>query len=134
MEKILLSEVAGGELQEKTQEAIESVVRNLSDPNTPWKNKREINIKLKFTQNEDRSDVTLDISVEKKLASAKPTATRLAIATDLDNGEIHCMEYGSNVRGQMSFDDVSTQHTTEVNGETIDTETGEIIDFQSKQA
>lgn len=88
MDAISLSEIAGGELQVKAERAIQDVMKNLKDTNTPWKNKRKVQITLCFTQNEERDDVTCDISVEKKLASAKPTSTKFAIEQDLDNGEV----------------------------------------------
>ena len=71
MNPIDLAELAGGALQEKSQKALQDVFENMQDPNTPWKNKREVVIKLKFTQNEDRDDATCEISVEKKLAQPK---------------------------------------------------------------
>ena len=68
MNTVNLKDIADGALQEKFQTALQEVFCNMQDPNTPWKNKREIVIKLKFVQNEDRDDVSCEISVEKKLA------------------------------------------------------------------
>lgn len=48
MSKVNLEEFAGGALQEKFDSAMEQVLANMLDPNTPWKNKREINIKVSF--------------------------------------------------------------------------------------
>ncbi len=56
MEKVKLNELTGGALQEKFDQALETVVSNMQDPNTPWKNKRAITIRLTFEQNEDRDD------------------------------------------------------------------------------
>ena len=83
MNPIDLAELAGGALQEKSQKALQDVFENMQDPNTPWKNKREVVIKLKFTQNEDRDDATCEISVEKKLAQPKPVETKFALGTNL---------------------------------------------------
>lgn len=77
----------------------------MQDPNTPWKNKREIVIKLKFVQNEDRDDVSCDISVEKKLAQTKPVGTKFAVGKDLSTGEVEAAEYGPGIKGQMSLED-----------------------------
>ena len=38
MERIGLNELTGGALQEKFQCAMDTVLRNMQDPNTPWKN------------------------------------------------------------------------------------------------
>ena len=72
MNTVNLKDITDGALQEKFQTALQEVFCNMQDPNTPWKNKREIVIKLKFVQNEDRDDVSCEISVEKKLAQTKP--------------------------------------------------------------
>lgn len=121
MNPISLQEIAGGALQENSQKAIEEVIKNMQDPNTPWKNKREIVIKLKFTQNEDRDDSRCEITVEKKLAPVKPLETKFAIAKDLSTGEVFAEEYGRQVKGQMSISDVEYERF-------VDTDTGEIIE------
>lgn len=121
MNPISLQEIAGGALQENSQKAIEEVIKNMQDPNTPWKNKREIVIKLKFTQNEDRDDSRCEITVEKKLAPVKPLETKFAIAKDLSTGEVFAEEYGRQVKGQMSISDVEHERF-------VDTDTGEIIE------
>ena len=56
MEKFNLQEIAGGALQEKANQALQQVLNNMQNPNTPWKNKRAVTIKMTFTQNEDRDD------------------------------------------------------------------------------
>ena len=104
MEKIRLNELTGGARQEKFDRAMESVVNNMQDPNTPWKVKRAITIKLVFEQAEDRNDAAVNISVETKLAPVKPIATRMAVGKDLATGEVFAQEYGSQIRGQMSMD------------------------------
>lgn len=125
MEKVSLSALTGGALQEKFDRAMETVINNMQDPNTPWKNKRGITIKLMFEQDEDRNDATVHISVETKTAPVKPIATRMAVGKDLATGEVFAQEYGSQIRGQMSMD----PSTGEVK------ETGNVLNFKAaKQA
>ena len=128
--EISLHNVAGGALQEKVNQAFEQVMKNMQDPNTPWKNKRKINLTLTFIQNEDRTDCTCDISVDTKLAAVKPVSTKFCTEKDVSTGEIFAQEYGPGIRGQMSFEDVE-QHTedktVEVDGNIVDTETGEVV-------
>ena len=141
--EISLQELAGGALQEKVNQAFEKVMQNMQDPNTPWKNKRKINVGITFAQNEDRTDCTCDISVDVKLAAVKPVSTKFCTQKDLTTGEIFAQEYGPGIRGQMSFEDVDQKtddKTVEVDGKVVDTETGEIkedsvVDFRTaKQA
>ena len=109
MSKVNLEEFAGGALQEKFDGAMDQVLQNLMDPNTPWKNKRAITVKVTFEQNEERDDVSVDVAVEAKLSPAKPIGTRMSIGRDIKTGETFAEEYGSQVRGQMSLGDYQDQ-------------------------
>lgn len=124
MKSVDLKEVAGGALQEKAQRALEDVFENMQDPNTPWKNKREVVIKMKFTQNEDRDDATCEISVEK-------VETKFALGKNLETGEVVAEEYGPGIRGQISLDEYQKE---QVDGKTVDMETGEIIEDSKTDA
>lgn len=94
---ISLHDLAGGALQEKVNQAFEQVMKNMQDPNTPWKNKRKINLTLSFEQNEDRTDCTCDISVDTKLASVKPVSTKFCTQKDLTTGKVYAQEYGPGI-------------------------------------
>lgn len=108
MEYLLnLGEFAGGALQEKAEEAMRKVIGNMRDPNTPWKKQRQIVIKISFAQNEDRDDAEVSVSVDTKLAPVSPVGTRMSIGVDLRDGKAYVQEYGKQVRGQMSFDDLT---------------------------
>lgn len=121
MKKIELKELVGGALQEQFAKSFEKVVENLQNPNTPYKNSREITIKLKFTQNERRDDVKCGILVAEKLAPQAPMETSFSIGTDLRTGELYATEYGKQCRGQLSMDDVKQPEPV------VDHETGEIL-------
>ncbi len=141
MSKVNLETFAGGALQEKFNDAMEKVLVNMTDPNTPWKNKRKIVVEVSFEQNEDRDDSTVNVSVVPKLAPVKSVSTRMAIGKDLETGQVFAEEYGSQCRGQMTLDDYQSQQDQVVDGKIVDPETGEIregsrvIDFrETKQA
>lgn len=128
MSRVNLETFAGGALQEKFDDAMEKVLVNMTDPNTPWKNKRKIIVEVSFEQNEDRDDSTVNVSVVPKLAPVKPVSTRMAIGKDLETGEVFASEYGSQCRGQMTMDSYLGQ--LGANGRSVDTETGEIKEPQ----
>ena len=148
MSKVKLEEFAGGALQEKFDDAMEKVLTNLMDPNTPWKSKRKISVEITFTQNEDRDDTVVNISVVPKLAPVKPIETMMAIGKDLATGKVFAEEYGKQIRGQMTLDDYEKQKLAEkqptesreeiVEGNLVDVETGEItgkvIDLRQRNA
>ena len=125
MQNIELKELVGGALQEQFGKAFEKVIENLQNPNTPYKNSREITIKLKFTQNEKRDDVKCGIQVTEKLAAQAPMETAFAIGTDLKTGELYAEEYGKQVKGQTSFEDMNVK---------VDPKTGEVTDMQPQKA
>lgn len=128
MSRVNLETFAGGALQEKFDDAMEKVLVNMTDPNTPWKIKRKIVVEVSFEQNEDRDDSTVNVSVVPKLAPVKPVSTRMAIGKDLETGQVFAEEYGNQCRGQMTLDDYQGQRDQEVDGRIVDPETGEIRD------
>lgn len=131
MNKVELKDLVGGALQEKFSKAMERVVDNLQDVNTSFKVKRKITISLDFTQNETRDDVHVDVAVVEKLAPQAPMTTSFAIGKDLKTGEMYAEEYGKQIKGQMSIDDylknAAAQNVQHVNGDVVDTETGEVL-------
>lgn len=127
MNKVELKDLVGGALQEKFSKAFENIVENLQDVNTSFKVKRKINIQLDFTQNETRDDVHVDVSVVEKLAPQAPMATSFAIGKNLQTGEIYAEEYGKQIKGQMNFDDYSKDVETVIDGDIVNTETGEVL-------
>lgn len=126
MNTVELGEVLGGELQAKFDKSFKRVVENLLDPNTPFKSKRKIEIKLVFEQNEDRDDVRVDIDVSEKLAPQTGLRTNFAIGKDLRTGELVAEEYGKQVRGQFKINDVAPEKGV---GEIpVDPNTGEVLE------
>ena len=130
MKNVELKELVGGALQEQFGKSFEKIVENLQNPNTPYKNSREITIKLKFTQNEKRDDVKCAVQVSEKLAPQAPMETSFAIGKDLKTGELYAEEYGKQIKGQMSIDDYQKEQPQVIEGIMVDTSTGEIISEQ----
>ena len=126
-----LNQIAGGEFAAQFTDALFKVVGNLKDPNTPFKNKRGITIKLTFEQNEMRDDVTVGVSVETKLASRSPAKTQMAIGKDLATGELYIEEYGRGIAGQMSLDKYPTGSDGQILIEADDT--AEVVDYRNKK-
>lgn len=140
MNMISLEQLAGGALQEKFNTAVRQVLENMQDPNTSFKNKRAVTVKLAFIQNEARTETTVEMSVDTRLAPVMPVRTEMAIGKDLKTGELYAEEYGKQIRGQMSLEDYQKQENPDpvaVIGEAlVDTDTGEVIgniaDFRVK--
>ena len=101
-----LGELAGGTLQEKFDRELTRVIDNMQDPNTPFGEKRNIQINISFHQTELRDDAKVEISVKSKLASVISAKTNFAMGKDLKSGEVRVREYGKQIPGQMSFSDM----------------------------
>ena len=113
MKPITLKNLAGGALQEQFDKSFEKVIENLQNPNTPYKTSREIVIKMKFVQNEARSDVSCELQISEKLAPQSPTKTQFAIGKNLETGDVFAEEYGKQIKGQMSMEDEYDEEETE---------------------
>lgn len=105
MSQLDLNTIAGGELAYKFQKSFEIVIENLLDPNCSAKEKRKIQIDLIFSENEQRNQFGLKISVKEKLAAKFPTETIVYMGKDLSTGQIAYEEAGSGLRGQMTIND-----------------------------
>lgn len=121
MAKVSLEQIMGGGLQEQFGKSFDRVIENLADPNTGFKEARKITIELKFTQNENRDDVSCAVSVKEKLAAQAPMQTAFVVGKNLKTGEMYAEEYGRHNRlnGQMSVDEMA-----------VDPDTGEVLEEQ----
>ena len=122
MDNINLKDLVGGALQEKFSNSFERVLENMQDVNTPFKPKREINIKISFVQNESRDDVMATVKVSEKLAPQGEMVTHFTVGKDFRTGEIFAQEYGNQLKGQ-----------TVMNLAGADPETGEIIEESTEE-
>ncbi len=126
METVELKNIAGGALQAKFNKAMEAVVANLLDPNTPSKDKRKITIEMTFVTDEERTQVASTVSVKQKLAPLHPINTQFGIGKDLKDGGNFIEEYGQHLPGQLALNENVNEQT--INGQVVDTDTGEILE------
>ena len=113
MKDVDLRQLVGGALQEKFNRSFTRVIENMQDVNTPYKNSREITIKLKFTQNEARNDVKVGIVVSEKVAHQSALETAFAVGTNLESGDFYAEEYGKQVKGQISLSDLTEKEAVQ---------------------
>ena len=117
-----LETFAGGELSRQINRDIEAVMRNVVDPNTDVKAKRKITVTIEFKPNEQRNFITTNVNSKPTLAPALGAVTALGVQQDLTSGAIAVAEIGSKM----------PEATAKVEGKTVDTETGEIMEKGSK--
>ena len=117
MEKLNLSTLAGGGVQEKLQYALDEVATNIADPNTDAKKTRKVTMTLTLKPNEQRSIANLEIDVKTSLVAPVGISTTLMIDRD-DKGKTVVSEiYGKDPSQGV-----------------VDFETGEVIDIRRSVA
>lgn len=106
---INLETLAGGAFAEKLTEALAQVAENIQNPNTEATTKRQINVTLKFAPNKTRQLVSTQIAVTTKLAATEAIDTQMIMGVNMRTGQIEIAEYDGQIRGQMSFSDLTQQ-------------------------
>lgn len=101
--KVLLSELNEGGLQERFDFELEQVTKNILDPNTDPDKKRKITIDITVLSDEYREDMVFDCQIKSKLAPRENVSSRVLIGKNA-KGEVVTNELKSGQRGQMYFD------------------------------
>ncbi len=124
MAEITLTNLGGGAAIEKFQEELEKVIKNILDPNTDPKAKREVNLKVIIQPNAERNWVAIKIEALAKVAPNVAYATRAFVGIDRDSKRAVACEDNPN---QLSIDDfmknkenvepIGSKTVTEVNGQ-----------------
>ena len=144
MQHIDLEKFANGAFSAQVNRAIEEVAQNIQDPNTEPGVARKITITIGFKANQERTFSTTGVQVKTTLAPALGTVTAMSMGKDIKTGRVEVVEIGNQIPGQMSVQDLQTNSVGAVDGQAVDTETGEIlgdaqqdgkvIDLRTKQA
>ena len=101
--KVLLSELNEGALQERFDFELEQVTKNILDPNPDPDKKRNITIDITVLSDEYREDMVFDCQIKSKLAPRENVSSRVLIGKNA-KGEVVTNELKSGQRGQMYFD------------------------------
>lgn len=144
MQHIDLEKFANGAFSAQVNRAIEEVTKNIQDPNTEALAIRKITITIGFKPNQERNFVTTGVQAKTTLAPALGTVTAMSMGKNIETGNVEAIEVGNQIPGQMSVQDLQTNSVGVVDGQAVDTETGEIlgdtqqdgkvIDLRTKQA
>ena len=135
MQHINLEKFANGAFSVQVNRAIEEVTKNIQDPNTDATAARKITVTIGFKPNTERNFVATGVQTKTTLAPALGAVTAISMGKDIRTGQVEAYEVGNQIPGQMSLEvpEEAAQETVAVNGKTVDTETGEIIE-ESQQS
>jgi len=134
-----LSQMAHGAIQEKLDGELEKIFENIHDPNTPYKTKRTLTIKLDFAPDEKREVILFDSNFTTKLAPVIGVTATVLTGKNIHSGKIEAKELKSGRQGQ-GYIDVGTGQVKTDTGEPVDViekemeKKGQIIDLQKNRA
>lgn len=131
MQHINLETFANGAFTAQVNRAIEEVTKNIQDPNTDATAARKITVTIGFKPNQERNFVATGVQTKTALAPALGAVTAISMGKDIKTGEVEAVEIGSQVPGQMSFDNMQAAQPVAIDGQVVDTSTGEILEDNS---
>lgn len=111
-------ELAEGELQKKINRELKNIFNNIHDEQTDPTTARTITVKVKFTPDTDRKEVSVEGNITTKLANVTGTSSTILTGRDKNTGIIQARELRSGIPGQTYIDDDAQ----------LRTDTGELID------
>jgi len=92
-ETVTINSLLGGELVQRIDEAIQDVLNDIADPNTPAKSKREVVMRLGFISDGERQVVVADCHVIKKLGEQQMPMAKLLLG--ISGGRVCAVEMSS---------------------------------------
>lgn len=98
-----LDELMDGALTERFNQELDAVMRNVADPNTDPKAKRQIKIIIDVMPNERRDAASFKTHIESKIAP-KAAISNVVLLHVNDDGSITATEVTNQVPGQMAMD------------------------------
>ena len=106
-----LTTICGGAVEEKFQQALSDVTRNILDPNTDPKKKRTITIRLTLSLSKtDVGAIDVKADVTKKLEPHKAAKTSLLIDMDPGGDYVRLIEHApGQIPGQMGLEDFTAE-------------------------
>lgn len=99
--EISLMDIRGGAVNERISAELEQILKNILDPNTKAKEKRQLKIQFDFMPAEDRDFIATKITVSAKLASYAPLESTLLVGGDEESPA--ASEYTKQIPGQMDI-------------------------------
>lgn len=101
--KVSLTRLAKGAIEERIDLEVPKIIDNISDLNTEAKKKRTLTITIDFIPNAERNHITMNTVVKTKLEPTSSIQTSLAVGVDRETGEQIVVELVPNIPGQLDM-------------------------------
>lgn len=108
MQEIRLATLVDSGLEERFADAMQMVLGNISDVNTPAEKTRSITIKINIKPSENRSFAETSIDVSAKLIPQKKLVTFLEMGTD-GRGNFEAYEHNPQQKQLFEVDSIKTR-------------------------
>lgn len=100
-----LDKLMGGAVAERFNDALNDVLKNVFDPNTSAKAKRQIMLTITVKPDKNRKTATFDADVKRKVAPPETLSQTCFIDRD-DKGRVVAYEDQGQLQGQLGVDEV----------------------------
>lgn len=102
-----LDDLMNGAAVERFNKCLKEVLNNIFDPNTDAKKTRKITMTLTIKPDKSRNSAKFYLDVRSGLAPIEPYEVNTMLSRD-DRGNVSAAEFGNQIPGQASIDDVET--------------------------
>jgi len=103
-EKKSILEMARGAMLERVDYEMSRIVDNILDANTKATAKRKLTITMEFQPDDERTNITTNVTAKSSLVPTNPVRTSLYISGETATGEMQVVEMVPQVPGQMGMD------------------------------
>lgn len=93
--------ILGGKFPERFNKAVQQLIDNMRDPNTPADSKRKITFEFTFKPTDDRQTAAVLLTTTLKLASMEPCAGTVYVS----KAEGSLKAYTRDIRQEIMFDE-----------------------------
>lgn len=100
-----LDDLMGGAALERFRKSMDEALKNIQDPNTDPKKTRKVTLTLTIKPDKDRKSAKFYLDSRSILAPLEPFESNVLLSRD-DNGNVAAAEFGNEVPGQVSVEDM----------------------------
>lgn len=110
--QVTLANIGDGTMDERFNRALQKVIENICDPNTPAQAKRSISIDVVIIPDENREQASVVIDVDQKLAPQKRKLSQIHFVMDRNTARTKAVTATFEQKGLFDPSEASSQFTS----------------------